>query len=70
MKLKHKLILAYVVIAALYAIYEHFFGPHAGLSWGRCIGHGLVWPAVLIPGLGALIGGVLIVAFVVALMVL
>ncbi len=70
MKLKHTLILVYALIAAIYASYEHFFGPNAGMAWGRCIGHALVWPAVLIPGLGSFIGGALIIAFVVAMAVL
>lgn len=64
MKLKHKLIVAYLAIGILYGAYEHYFGSQPGLPWGTCIGHGLAWPAVLIPGLGKVIGGLLILAFV------
>lgn len=67
MKLKYKVIVAYVVIGALYAIYEHFLSDQAGLlPWGKNIGHALVWPAVLVPGMGSIVGGLLIVAFVLA----
>lgn len=64
MKLKHKLILAYIAIGLLYAGYAHFFGANPGKPWSWHIGQGLVWPAVLIPGLGSLIGGVVILAFI------
>ncbi|MBI5925881.1 MAG: hypothetical protein HY836_09815 [Aquabacterium sp.] len=70
MKLKHKLILAYIAIGLLYACYAHFFGSNPSKPWGWHIGQGLVWPAVLIPGLGSLIGGVIIIAFVIAITVL
>jgi hypothetical protein len=67
MKLSHKLLLGYLFIGLLFAVHERVFGMQPAPSWGTCFGHGLVWPAVLVPGLGKLIGGVLIVAFVVAM---
>lgn len=67
MKLKHKLLLAYFVIGALCAVIQHFSGSQGGLPWGTSIGHGLVWPAVVIPGLGNAFGGLLIIGFVAVL---
>lgn len=39
----------------------------SGASFGVALGKGLVWPAVLIPGVGGFIGGVILLAVLVAI---
>lgn len=61
MPVKRLLIYGYLGIALLFALYFTFFGLHPSLSTG--IANGLVWPVVLFPGVGKLIGGVVLLVF-------
>lgn len=64
MKLKHKLLLGYLAIGLLFAVYSTFFGDSANHSFAYNLGQGVVWPAVMFPGLGKIIGALVLVAFV------
>ncbi|MES2183969.1 MAG: hypothetical protein V4505_05430 [Pseudomonadota bacterium] len=61
MSTKRLLIYGYLGIALLFALYFTFFGSNPGFFRG--LGQGLVWPAVLFPGIGKLIGGVVLLVF-------
>jgi hypothetical protein len=63
MSLKRKLIYGYLIIAVLFVIGTLIFGtaPHNTIAVG--IGNGLVWPAVMFPGFGKVIGALLLIAF-------
>jgi phosphate/sulfate permease len=61
---KQKLISAYFGIGFLVAMYESMFGPDSMRGFAYNLGKGIVWPAVVFPSLGYLIGGIVIVLFV------
>ncbi len=66
MKPSHKLIIGYFLIGAIYSIYYWFFGD-ANHSKGfivNLIVTTLVWPAVMFPAIGKLIGALVTVAIV------
>ena len=58
MKLKY-FVWAYVVMGVLVTL----FGGAEGRGFAYNLGRGLIWPAVVFPGLGKFLGGLLIVAF-------
>jgi hypothetical protein len=64
MKLKHKLLLGYVTIGLLFAVYSTFFGDTSHRGFAYNLGQGAVWPAVMFPGLGKIIGAIVLVAFI------
>lgn len=65
MSLKAKLIAGYGAIGAVVLLYQWIFV--SGASFGVALGKGLVWPAVIFPGVGAFLGGIILVAFLVAI---
>jgi len=65
MNLKGKLISGYAAIGLLVLLYEWIFV--SGASFGVALGKGLVWPAVIFPGVGAFVGGILLIAILVAI---
>lgn len=64
MKLKHKIIIAYLIVGILYALYAWNFGDTAHKSFAYNLGQGLVWPAVIFPGLGKIIGGIIFIGLI------
>lgn len=69
MSTKQKIINAYFVIGLLFALYEWKFGMYSYKGFFYNLGKGLIWPAVLFPSLGHIIGGVIILLFVVFVVV-
>jgi hypothetical protein len=49
----------YAVIGFFFAVYEHFWGAYSYKSFAYNLGQGVVWPAVMFPVVGQIIGGVL-----------
>lgn len=68
MKVSHVLLGLYVLIGLFVAVYGAFFGDQSfrGLPWH--LGRGLIWPAVVFPGLGKAVGGTLLVLVILALL--
>lgn len=64
MKTKHIVLIAYALIGLGYAIYSHFFGELSYKGFGYQLGQGLVWPLVMFPGLGKIVGALLVTAMV------
>lgn len=69
MKLKQLLISGYAVIAVLFALYGMTFGAEAykGFAWN--LGKAVVWPVVIFPSLGKLIGGIVWILVIGAILV-
>ena len=61
---KQKLILAYCIIAILFGTYGWLFGQFKYHSFFYNMGRGIVWPVTVFPELGVIVGGIIIVAFV------
>ncbi|HCK29492.1 MAG TPA: hypothetical protein DIT34_08650 [Acinetobacter ursingii] len=62
--IKSWVISGYLAIGFFFAIYQHFWGQHNYKSFAYNIGQGLVWPAVMFPTVGKIIGGILILCLV------
>lgn len=58
---------AYAVIGILVALYEWLFGSQAYKGFAYALGQGFVWPVVVFPGVGKLIGGLIWIIVVIAL---
>ena len=65
--IKTALVSIYLVIGLLFALYQHFWGQYNYKPFMFNVGQGLVWPAMLFPSVGKLIGGILIILFIGAL---
>ena len=63
MKTKQILIGAYFAIALGYAIWQTYFGSTES-GFATNLGAGLVWPAVMFPVLGKIVGGIIILIVV------
>lgn len=70
MKLKQRLILVYLGIGVLFALYQSYFGVNAYKGFAYNLGAGLVWPVTVFPSLGGIIGSLVIGAFVVVVLAL
>ena len=55
-------VVGYFLIGLLYAVYANNWGDEPYRSFAYHLGQGLVWPVVVLPGLGKFIGGLLLVA--------
>lgn len=64
MSTKAKIITGYLIIGLLFAIYGANWGDHAYRGIFYNLGIGLVWPVIMFPSLGNLIGGVIMVVVV------
>lgn len=62
--LKAGLVSTYLVIGFFFAIYQHFWGQYSYKSFAYNIGQGLVWPAVMFPVVGKIVGEILILLFI------
>lgn len=59
----------YAVLAVLFWIYLSIWGANSGRGWAFNLGSAVVWPAVIFPGFGAAIGGIVIVAVVIGVLI-
>lgn len=64
MKASHIAIIVYLVVGLLFAIYGNFWGDYDYKGFAYNLGRGLVWPTIIFPSLGKVIGGIIIIAFV------
>lgn len=69
MSTKSKIVTGYFGIALIYAIYLSNWGDNANRGFAYNAGSALVWPVTMLPGLGAVIGGVIMVLVVVLVLV-
>lgn len=64
MSTKAKIISVYLVIGVLFALYGWLFGDNSYKSFAYNLGTGVIWPVMLFPGLGKIIGIVIMVLFI------
>lgn len=64
MSKKAKIISIYFALGLLFALYGWLFGDNSYKSFAYHLGTGVVWPVVLFPGLGKLLGAGILVLFV------
>jgi hypothetical protein len=64
MSKKSTIVIIYLVLGLLFALYGWLFGDNSYKSFAYNLGTGLVWPVMLFPGLGKIIGAVIIFGFV------
>lgn len=64
MSTKAKVLLGYLAIALASALYLSLWGPSAYRGFAYNLGSGLIWPVVLFPGLGKLLGGLILLAVI------
>ena len=69
MKKSHRFWSIYLGIALLFAIYESFWGPESYKGFFFNLGKSLIWPVILIPGLGKVIGAILLLIIIVAILI-
>ena len=62
--IKTGLISIYLVIGFFFAVYQHYWGQYNYKSFAYNIGQGFVWPAVMFPVVGKIVGGILILLFI------
>lgn len=67
-KIKQLVLAGYAAIGLVVALYGSFLGDAAHRGFAYHLGQGLVWPAVLLPGIGKFIGGIVIVLVITALL--
>lgn len=63
-QIKLMLVGIYASIGLLFAVYQHFWGYYNDKSFAYNLGQGIVWPAVMFPVVGQIIGGIIIIAVV------
>lgn len=64
MSTKAKVLAAYFAIALVFAIYMSIWGASAYKGFFYNLGMGIVWPVVMFPGLGKLIGAVILLGVI------
>ena len=64
MSTKAKIISVYLAIGVLFALYGWLFGDNSYKSFAYNLGTGTVWPIMLFPGLGKILGAGILVLFV------
>ena len=64
MSKKSKIISVYLAIGLLYALYGWLFGDNSYKSFAYNLGTGLVWPLMMFPGLGKVVGAGILVIFI------
>lgn len=62
--IKSWLISGYFIMGLLFAIYQHFWGQYSDKSFAYNLGQGVVWPAVMFPSVGKVIGGILLLLII------
>lgn len=68
MKIGRVLIAGYFLVALLYAVYAHFWGPEPFRSFAFHLGQGVLWPVAMFPSLGPIVAGIVVLIFVVVLL--
>jgi len=69
-KIKYIAAIVYALVALGVACYGAWWGEMAYKSFAYHFGRGIVWPVLIFPGLGQLIGGLVIVGVIFLLVVL
>jgi hypothetical protein len=64
MTLKQKFFSSYFAIGVVVALYQWVVGPTAYRGFFYNLGRGIIWPAILFPVIGKIIGAIVIVAVV------
>lgn len=64
MTFKQKALSLYCAVALLFSVYGWLFGRYRGRGFFYNLGQGIVWPVTLFPALGAIIGGIIIIAVI------
>lgn len=67
-EIKAMIIGIYAVIGLLAALYQHWWGHARHEGFGYNIGQGILWPALLIPSVGKLVSGLLIIGIIAVIM--
>lgn len=64
MKTSRKFWLAYFVIALLFAIYGSIWGAESYKGFAYNLGMSVIWPAILFPVIGKIVGGIIFLIFI------
>lgn len=64
MSTKQILIVTYLVIGVIFAMYGWIFGDYSHKGFFYNFGHGIIWPAIIFPSLGKAIGVIIIFLFI------
>lgn len=67
--MKKVLMGGYAAIAALFAFYGTFFGTYSYQGFAANLGRAIVWPAILFPSLGKVIGGILMLLVITGVLI-
>ncbi|VXB36182.1 conserved hypothetical protein [Burkholderia sp. 8Y] len=67
--MKRTLWAGYLIIGLMVAVYESFWGATHYKSFAYNPGRGLVWPVVMIPSLGEVIGAIILLAVILGILV-
>ena len=62
--MKRVLIGGYLLVMVCFAIYGSLWGQYAYKGFANNLGRSLVWPVMIVPGLGQALGALLLVGFV------
>lgn len=65
---KQKFWTAYFTIAVLFAIYSSNWGPYHYKGFFFNLGRSLVWPAVMFPVLGNILGAIILVVVIILIL--
>jgi hypothetical protein len=62
--IKTWLIRGYFIIGLLFTLYQSIWGQYSYKSFAYHLGQGVIWPAVMFPSVGKLIGGILLLLII------
>lgn len=62
--MRYILFVGYMIISFLYSLYGYFFTFYGYKGFAYNLGRGLVWPFVMFPSLGEIVGGIIILAII------
>ena len=68
--MKKILIGSYAAIASIFALYGTFFGAYSHQGFAANLGRAVVWPAIVFPSFGKLIGSIVLLLVLGAIFVL
>lgn len=54
----------YGLLIVVFAVYGNWWGDYANKGFAYNLGRALFWPVIIIPGLGKIIGGVVLIAVI------
>ncbi len=58
------LITIYALLVIAFAIYGNWWGDFAYRGFAHNLGRALIWPTIIFPGLGKIVGAILIIGIV------